>query len=94
MLDLEKTVFQFDHQTQGVWGWGKDPLGLIKVLKLTVVSATCNPSTAGGSVGEGVGGWRKERQLGPYSETLAQKLRGKGEDAPQECRANFLGQRL
>lgn len=69
-------MFQFDHQTQGVWGWGKDPLGLIKVLKLTVVSATCNPSTAGGSVGEGVGGWRKERQLGPYSETLAQKMRG------------------
>lgn len=63
-------------------------------MKLAVVSATCNPSTAGGSVGEGVGGWRKERQLGPYSETLAQKLRGKGEDAPQECRANFLGQRL
>lgn len=67
-------------------GWGKDPIGLvIKVSKLAVVPATRNPSTARG-VGEGeaeVGGWRKERQLGSYSETRSQKRKeGGGEDTP------------
>lgn len=77
MLDLEETVFQFDPQTRGVWHGGKDPIGLIKVSKLAVVSATRNPSTAEGVGGE-LGRWRKERQLRPYSETPGSKNEGEG----------------
>lgn len=87
MLDLEETVFRFDPQTQVLWNGGKDPIGLvIKVSKLGVVPATCNPSTA---VGEGeaeVGGWRKEKQPDLFSER-------EGESTPLGCRATFVGQR-
>lgn len=37
----------------------------------------------GGGAGEGgseVGGWRKERQLGPYGETQSQKRREEGRE--------------